>query len=103
MNFISLLLLSKIMLNFEKMSFLPRINGLCSLLDNAQVISMGVLVIITVIFVRYAVIPLPSMPQNCNLGRLARLIPKSWATDFGITEQSAPVSTRKSNFWYPYF
>ena len=36
------------------------------------------------------------------MGNEERLMPKSLATDFGIMEQSAPESTKKSNFWYPY-
>lgn len=99
----SLFLLSKEILNFEKISFLPKMNGLFSLLDNAQVISIGVFVILTVIFVRYAVTPPPSIPQKCILGKSLRLRFKSWATDLGMMLQSAPVSTKKSKFWYPYF
>lgn len=102
MNLIILFLLSKTMLNLEKISFLPKMNGLFSLLDNAQVICMGVLVILTVILARYAKTPLPSIPQKRITGNEQRLIPKSLATDLGIIEQSAPVSSRKSNFWYPY-
>ena len=102
MNFTSLFLLSNVISKLEKISFLPRINGLFSLLDKAQVISIGVFVILMVILVRYAIIVPPSMPQNFILGNVETLIAKSLATDLGIIVQSAPVSTIKSNFWYPY-
>ncbi len=102
MNLTILFLLSKTILNLEKISFLPNMNGLFSLLDNAQVISTGVLVILTVILARYAKTPLPSIPQKRITGREESSMPKSLATDLGIIEQSAPVSIRKSNFWYPY-
>ncbi len=102
MNLTNLFLLSNMILNFEKISFLPRMNGLFSLLDNAQVISTGVFVILTVILARYAMTPLPSMPQKRIFGSLESPTPKSPATDLGIIVQSAPVSTKKSNFWYPY-
>jgi len=101
MNVMSLFLLSKMMLNLEKISFLPKMNGLFSLSDNAQVISMGVLVILMVILARYAQTLLPSIPQKRILGNEESISPKSLATDLGIIEQSAPVSMRKSNFWYP--
>ncbi len=103
MKRITLFLLSNKILNLEKMSFLPRIKGLFSLLDKAQVISTGVFVILTVILARYAIMPLPSMPQKCILGITERFMSRSLATDFGMMLQSAPVSTIKSNFWYPYF
>jgi hypothetical protein len=54
------------MLNLEKTSFLPRINGLLSLLDSAQVISMGALVILIVILVRYAVAILYALINEYN-------------------------------------
>lgn len=91
------------MLNFENISFLPRINGLFSLLDRAHKISTGVLIIFIVILAIYAVIPPPSIPQKCIFGREDKSIFRSFATDFGMILQSAPVSTRKSYFWYPYF
>lgn len=102
-NFIFLFLLSNTMLNLENISFLPRINGLFLLVESAQVISIGTAVILAVILVIYPYIVPPSIPLKCILGRLETLIPKSWATDSGMMLQSAPVSTRKSNFWYPYF
>jgi hypothetical protein len=98
----SLFLLSNEILKQEKISFLPRMKGLFSLLENAQVIFMGLLVILTVILAIYAVIPLPSIPQKFILCKAERSISKSLATDLGIILQSAPVSTKKSNFWYPY-
>ena len=101
MNVTSLFLLSNVISNLEKISFLPRINGLFSLLENAQVMSTGVLVILTVILARYATTLFPSIPQKCIWGRTERLIPRSRATDLGIIVQSAPVSTKKSNRWYP--
>ena len=103
MNFIFLFLLSNTMLNLENTSFLPRINGLFLLVESAQVISIGVAVILTVILAIYPSIVPPSIPLKCILGKLQASIPKSWATDSGMMLQSAPVSTRKSNFWYPYF
>lgn len=102
MNLTSFFLLSNKMLNFEKTSFLPRINGLCSLLDKAQVISVGIPVILTVILAICAVILPPSIPEKRIFSKAARSIPRSFATDFGMMLQSAPVSTRKSNSWYPY-
>ena len=99
----SLFLLSKEMLKLENISFLPNIKGLFSLLDNAHVIFVGVFVIFTVILARYANMLPPSMPLKRIFGKLESLIPRSLATDFGMVLQSAPVSTKKSNFWYPYF
>ena len=77
MNFTSLFILSNAILKWEKISFLPKMNGLF-------------------------MTPLPSMPQKRIFGRLERSILKSPDTDLGIIVQSAPVSTKKSNFWYPY-
>ena len=57
--------------------------------------------IFTDILARYAITLLPSMPQKRILGRLERSMPKSRATDCGIMAQSAPVSIKKSNRWYP--
>lgn len=102
MNLTNLFLLSNEILNLEKISFLPRINGLFSLFDRAQMISIGVFVILIVILAMYALTPLPSIPLKRILGKLGRLTSRSCATDLGIILQSAPVSTRKSNFWYPY-
>jgi hypothetical protein len=99
---IILFLLSNTIVNIEKISFLPSIKGLFSLLDKAQTISTGLSVIFTVILARYAAIPLPSVPQNRMTGNEDNLMPKSLATDLGMMEQSAPVSTKKSNFWYPW-
>ncbi len=103
MNFIFLFLLSNTMLNLENTSFLPRINGLFLLVESAQVIFIGVAVILTVILAMYPFIVPPSIPLKCILGKEPTSIPKSWATDSGMMLQSAPVSTRKSNFWYPHF
>ena len=98
----SLFLLSKEMLKLENMSFLPNIKGLFSLLDNAQVICTGVFVIFIVILVKYANMLPPSIPLKRIFGNAERLIHRSLATDWGMMLQSAPVSTKKSNFWYPY-
>jgi len=98
----SLFLLSKEMLKLENISFLPNIKGVFSLLDNAHVIFTGAFAIFTVILARYANMLPPSMPLKRIFGKAERLIPRSLATDWGMMLQSAPVSTKKSNFWYPY-
>lgn len=74
-------------------------NELFSLLESAHVIFTGGVVIFTVILAIYATMIPPSIPEKYILGKEVVSIFKSSAADFGIMLQSAPVSTRKSNFW----
>ena len=101
-NRMSFFLLSKRMLNFVKMPFRPRINGVFSLLENAHVISMGLPVIFMVILAMYVTTLRPSIPQKLILGAVEMSMSRSPARCLGKTVQSAPVSTKKSNFWNPY-
>jgi len=101
-NFTTFLLLSKRMLNFEKMSLRPRINGVCSLLENAQGISIGFFVSLSVIFPMYVMMGDPSIPQKDILFAPVISTCKTLVRDKGTMVQSAPVSTKNSKGWYPY-
>ena len=98
----SLCWLSKRILKWEKISLRPRMNGICLLFENAQVIFSGLFVILIVIFPIYVMIFPPSIPEKNIFLAWERSTFKSAAIDLGIIVQSAPVSMRNSKFWYPY-
>lgn len=100
---INFLELSKIMENLEKTSFLPRINGICSLAAKAHVTAIGLPMIFKTILLTRADTVSPPIPRNLIRRPRLRSMARSAANDAGTMEQSAPVSTRKSKFWYPYF
>ena len=101
LNRTTFLALSNRMENLEKISFLPRRNRI-PFSEKAQVIATGTARIFTVILPIYAVTAFSPIPRNLISGQSSREMSKSSATDTGRIETSAPVSTRKSNFWYPY-
>ena len=94
--------LSKVRENFEKISFLPRIKGVFSLAAKAQVTAIGSSMIFILIRAMRALTDSPPIPWNFIREESSRSIERSCAAAAGIMEQSAPVSTRKSKFWYPY-
>jgi hypothetical protein len=87
--------------NIEKMFFLPKMNGVFSLGANAQVTATGSSIIFTVNFPSLASNDSPPTPRNLMIAQSSRSNGRSFATAAGMMEQSAPVSTRKSKFWYP--
>ena len=88
--------------NRSKISFLPRINGVFSFAAKAQVISIGSAMILMMILPMRAGAASPPIPRNLIFGQDSISIARSSVTDSGMMVQSAPVSTRKSKFWYPY-
>src|SRR3989338_1053374 len=93
--------LSKSSENWLKMSFRPRRNGLFSNSEKAHVILRGSAKILTVMALICALTGTLPIPKKLICSQSSKSIFNNSAMSAGITEASAPMSTRKSKFWYP--
>lgn len=87
--------LSKRILNRSKSPWRPRMSGVDSLVERKAVALKGIFPSFNRILATNTVIPRPSMPYECVLGRRSRLSPMISAKEAGSMVKSAPVSRRK--------
>lgn len=87
--------LSKKILNVSKSPWRPKISGVDSLVERKVVASKEIFPSFNRILATNTVIPRPSIPYECVLGRRSRLSPMTSAKEAGSMVKSAPVSSRK--------
>ena len=87
--------LLKWMLKRSKRPWRPRISGVDSLVERKAVASKGIFPSFNRSLATNTVIPRPSIPYECVLGRQSRLSPMTSAKEAGSIVKSAPVSSRK--------